>query len=106
MELWTNMHENAGIHCQMYACVFIPELNNPFSLDVFEGSLYWVSKTKGEVTTMDKFGRGVNQTLQAGLLLPHGIKVYQQYRYDLTSKTLLPHGINMIKVYQQYNYDV
>lgn len=61
--------------------VFLAGLNHPFSLDVFESHLYWVSKVKGEVTMLDKFGRGVNQTLQAGLLMPHSIKIYQQYRF-------------------------
>ena len=45
-------------------------LNNPFAIDVFESLLYWVSQEKGDVAQMDKFGRGVNQTIQSGLLMP------------------------------------
>ena len=58
--------------------------NHPFSIDVFESKLYWVSKESGTVQMMDKFGRGINRTLQAGLLMPRAIKIFQQHRYDLT----------------------
>lgn len=44
-------------------------INNPFSIDVFSGQMYWVSKDSGTVNAMDKFGRGLNTTLQVGLLI-------------------------------------
>jgi len=60
---------------------------HPFSIDVFENHIYWVSPELGEVAMADKFGRGINETIQAGLPMPHAIKIFQEdIRYDLTSK--------------------
>ena len=67
---------------------YFSDANHPFSIDVFESNLYWVSKQSGTVNIMDKFGRGINRTLQAGLLMPRSIKIFQQHRYDLTGKYL------------------
>ncbi len=67
-------------------------LKNPFSLDVFESLLYWVSQETGDVVQMDKFGRGVNQTVQSGLLMPRAVKIFHQKRYDQTSEGHLCEG--------------
>ena len=66
--------------------IHLSGLNNPFAIDVFESLLYWVSQEKGDVVQMDKFGRGVNQTIQSGLLMPRAVKIFHQKRYDQTSK--------------------
>ena len=66
--------------------IYLAGLNNPFAIDVFESLLYWVSQEKGDVVQMDKFGRGVNQTIQSGLLMPRAVKIFHQKRYDQTSK--------------------
>ncbi|XP_062596354.1 low-density lipoprotein receptor-related protein 2-like [Saccostrea cucullata] len=59
---------------------------NPISLDVFESTLYWASQQTGKLMTMDKFGRGVNVTLQAGLLLPSSLKIFHPRRHNMTVK--------------------
>ena len=61
-------------------------LLHPYNLDVFEGHMYWVSTQHGKVMKMDKFGRGVNQTVQAGLLLPKAVKTFNRLRYDVNVK--------------------
>jgi len=54
-------------------------------LDVFESQLYWVSEAEGTLATMDKFGRGVNRTLQTGLVRPHAIKLFHHSKHDIAS---------------------
>ena len=60
-------------------------LNFPVRLDVFESQLYWVSEERGMLSTMDKFGRGVNRTLQTGLVRPHAIKMFHPNKHDIAS---------------------
>ena len=60
-------------------------LNFPVRLDVFESQLFWVSEKNGMLTTMDKFGRGVNRTLQTGLVRPHAIKMFHPQQHDIAS---------------------
>ena len=64
-------------------------------LDVFESQLYWVSAETGTLTTMDKFGRGVNRTLQTGLVRPHAVKLFHPVKYDITS-TSVAHFVNTV----------
>ena len=66
--------------------VIATQTNHPFSVDVFTNSLYWVSVETGAVLKQDKFGRGVSQVLQAGLLMPHAIKVYSMYKGDTSGE--------------------
>ena len=66
--------------------VIATQTNHPFSLDVFTNSLYWVSKDTGSVLKQDKFGRGISEVLQTGLLMPHAIKVHSAYKGDLSGK--------------------
>jgi len=61
-------------------------LNFPVRLDVFESQLYWVSEKKGTLSTIDKFGRGVNRTLQTGLVRPHAIALFHPSKHDISSK--------------------
>ena len=49
-------------------------LKHPVSLDVFESSLYWVTRDTGELLRQDKFGRGVQVTVQRNLANPSSIK--------------------------------
>jgi hypothetical protein len=65
-----------------------PGLNFPVRLDVFENNLYWVSEEKGTLNVMDKFGRGVNKTLQSGLVRPHAVRVMHVRKYNLTSELM------------------
>ena len=62
---------------------------NPISLDVFESTLYWASQQTGKLMTMDKFGRGINVTLQAGLLLPSSLKIFHPRRHNMTGKIMI-----------------
>ncbi|ESO82185.1 hypothetical protein LOTGIDRAFT_170222, partial [Lottia gigantea] len=58
----------------------------PFNIDVFESMLYWSSRDEGRIIKMNKFGKGTNSTLQTGLLLPTGVKVFHKKRSDLAVK--------------------
>lgn len=62
---------------------------NPISVDVFESTVYWASQQTGKLMTMDKFGRGVNVTLQAGLLLPSSLKIFHPLRHNMTGNVVL-----------------
>ncbi|XP_023355035.1 low-density lipoprotein receptor-related protein 2 isoform X2 [Sarcophilus harrisii] len=57
-------------------------VGNPYSLDVFEGHLYWTSKERGEVWKEDKFGRGERvKVLTVNPWLTQ-VRIYHQYRYN------------------------
>jgi len=60
-------------------------LNFPVRLDVFESRLFWVSEARGMLSTMDKFGRGVNRTLQTGLVRPHAVRLFHARKHDIAS---------------------
>lgn len=62
------------------------QLKHPLSLDVFESSLYWVTRDSGEIYSMDKFGRGVPVKFQGEFANPTSIKVFAEKRYN-TSMT-------------------
>ena len=81
-----NMIESMNIDGTNRVVVTSGQLNNPFSIDVFEDTMYWVSLQHGKVLSMDKFGRGINQTVQAGLLMPRAIKAFHRLRYDINIK--------------------
>lgn len=49
-------------------------LKHPISLDVFESSLFWVTRDSGELVKQDKFGRGVPVIVAKDLVNPSGIK--------------------------------
>lgn len=49
-------------------------LKHPVSLDVFESSVFWVTRDTGEVVRQDKFGRTDPVVLAQDLLNPSGVK--------------------------------
>ena len=61
-------------------------LNHPVSIDVFESKMFWASSGSadkaGEVMSMDKFGRGVTQTVASGLQHTASVKIYHKSRYN------------------------
>ncbi|XP_067405392.1 low-density lipoprotein receptor-related protein 2 isoform X6 [Emydura macquarii macquarii] len=58
------------------------EVSSPYSLDVFEGHLYWISKEKGEVWKEDKFGKGEKvKVLTVNPWLTQ-VRIYHQHRYN------------------------
>ncbi|XP_071451711.1 low-density lipoprotein receptor-related protein 2 [Hetaerina americana] len=59
-------------------------LKHPISLDVFESSIYWITRDTGELMRQDKFGRGVPVVMAKDLVNPSSIKVYHPYRYNKT----------------------
>ncbi|NXN98396.1 LRP2 protein, partial [Rhinopomastus cyanomelas] len=57
-------------------------VGSPYSLDVFEGHLYWISKERGEVWKKDKFGNGEKvKVLTVNPWLTQ-VRIYHQYRYN------------------------
>uniref|UniRef100_A0A8C4XVC9 Low-density lipoprotein receptor-related protein 2 n=1 Tax=Falco tinnunculus TaxID=100819 RepID=A0A8C4XVC9_FALTI len=56
--------------------------NFPYSLDVFEGHLYWIAKERGEVWKKDKFGNGEKvKVLTVNPWLTQ-VRIYHQHRYN------------------------
>lgn len=49
-------------------------LKHPLSLDVFESSLYWVTRDTGELVRQDKFGRGVPFVISQDLVNPSAVR--------------------------------
>ncbi|XP_074926235.1 low-density lipoprotein receptor-related protein 2 [Chelonoidis abingdonii] len=57
-------------------------VSSPYSLDVFEGHLYWISKERGEVWKEDKFGNGEKvKVLTVNPWLTQ-VRIYHQHRYN------------------------
>ncbi|XP_066544684.1 low-density lipoprotein receptor-related protein 2a isoform X1 [Amia ocellicauda] len=58
------------------------DIGNPFSLDVFEGHIYWTTKERGEVWKTNKFGHGDKvKVLTINPWLTQ-VRIYQQHRYN------------------------
>ncbi|XP_029461540.1 low-density lipoprotein receptor-related protein 2 isoform X2 [Rhinatrema bivittatum] len=62
--------------------VLTGDLGNPYSLDVFEGHLYWTSKEKGEVWKEDKFGNGGKMKVLTVNPWLTQVRIYHQHRYN------------------------
>lgn len=62
------------------------QLRHPVSLDIFESSMFWVTRDTGELLRQDKFGRGVQVVVQRNLVNPSGIKVYHEKRYNTSMR--------------------
>ena len=61
-------------------------IGSPTALDVFENTVYWTSADDDAIYRVDKFGRGVKQLVRKGFQQATNVKVYQQYKYDMSSK--------------------
>uniref|UniRef100_A0A9J8ABN9 Low density lipoprotein receptor-related protein 2a n=1 Tax=Cyprinus carpio carpio TaxID=630221 RepID=A0A9J8ABN9_CYPCA len=58
------------------------DIGHPYSLDVFEGHVYWTTKEKGEVWKKDKFGKGDKvKVLTINPWLTQ-VRIYQQQRHN------------------------
>uniref|UniRef100_A0A3B4FEE2 Low-density lipoprotein receptor-related protein 2 n=1 Tax=Pundamilia nyererei TaxID=303518 RepID=A0A3B4FEE2_9CICH len=58
------------------------DIGHPYSLDVFEGHVYWTTKDKGEVWRINKFGRGNKvKVLTINPWLTQ-IRIYQEHRHN------------------------
>lgn len=49
-------------------------LKHPISLDVFQSTVYWLTKDTGELLKQDKFGRGVPFVISRNLVNPSAVK--------------------------------
>ncbi|TWW80779.1 Low-density lipoprotein receptor-related protein 2 [Takifugu flavidus] len=60
------------------------DIGHPYSLDVFEGHVYWSSKDKGEVWRTNKFGNGNKvKVLTINPWLTQ-VRIYQEHRHNQT----------------------
>ncbi|TKS67243.1 Low-density lipoprotein receptor-related protein 2 [Collichthys lucidus] len=58
------------------------DIGHPYSLDVFEGHVYWTTKEKGEVWRTNKFGRGNKvKVLTINPWLTQ-VRIYQEHRHN------------------------
>ncbi|KAG7275698.1 hypothetical protein CRUP_011325 [Coryphaenoides rupestris] len=58
------------------------DLGNPYSVDVFEGHIYWTTKQRGEVWKTEKFGNGHKvKVLTINPWLTQ-VRIYQQHRHN------------------------
>lgn len=64
----------------------VSDIGHPYSLDVFEGHLYWTTKDTGEVWRTNKFGNGNKvKVLTINPWLTQ-VRVYQEHRYNQTGQ--------------------
>nr|XP_046260892.1 low-density lipoprotein receptor-related protein 2a isoform X2 [Scatophagus argus] len=58
------------------------DIGHPYSLDVFEGHVYWTTKDKGEVWRTNKFGKGNKvKVLTINPWLTQ-VRIYQEHRHN------------------------
>ncbi|KAK2501683.1 hypothetical protein MC885_006518, partial [Smutsia gigantea] len=55
---------------------------SPYSLDIFEGLLYWISKDKGEIWKQDKFGQEEKEKILVVNPWLTQARIFHQHRYD------------------------
>ena len=73
-----NVIESMTIDGEDRIIVIQGEIYHPFSLELFEDQLYWVTRDTGEIYRQDKFGRGVKVRMRRSYATD--VKVYQQLR--------------------------
>ncbi|XP_019378305.1 PREDICTED: low-density lipoprotein receptor-related protein 2 [Gavialis gangeticus] len=62
--------------------IVLQGVSSPYSLDVFEGHLYWMSKERGEVWKKDKFGSGEKVKMLTVNPWLTQVRIYHQHRYN------------------------
>lgn len=75
---------NVALNTSTMKVLFSPpsDLGHPYSLDVFEGHVYWTTKDKGEVWKMNKFGKGNKvKVLTINPWLTQ-VRIYQEHRHN------------------------
>lgn len=60
-------------------CSLLPELHHPFSIDVFEDTIYGVTYRNNQVFRVNKFGKGPVENLATGM--NHATDLVLQHRY-------------------------
>lgn len=53
------------------------ELFHPWSIDLFEHQVFWLTRETGEIFKQDKFGRGVKVRVRQSLEHATDVKIYQ-----------------------------
>lgn len=67
---------------ELITLVLFADIGNPYSLDVFEGHVYWTTKVRGEVWKVDKFGKGDKvKVLTINPWLTQ-VRIYHEHRYN------------------------
>lgn len=69
--------------------VLFADIGNPYSLDLFEGHVYWTTKVRGEVWKADKFGKGDKvKVLTINPWLTQ-VRIYHEHRYNRSGEKQL-----------------
>lgn len=70
--------------------LFCPaDIGHPYSLDVFEGHVYWTTKDKGEVWRINKFGKGSKvKVLTINPWLTQ-VRIYQEHRHNQSGQNTI-----------------
>lgn len=66
------------------------DIMHPFAMDLFEDSLFWVTRDSGEIYRQDKHGRGVKVRVKRNVENPTGVKIFQPLKYNLTVPNRCP----------------
>lgn len=76
--------KNKNGQCQYikFSLFSVSDIGQPYSLDVFEGHVYWTTKDRGEVWRTNKFGRGHKvKVLTINPWLTQ-VRIYQEHRHN------------------------
>lgn len=66
------------------------DLMHPFAMDLFEDSIFWVTRDSGEIYRQDKHGRGVKVRVKRNVENPTGVKIFQPLKYNLSVPNRCP----------------
>lgn len=76
---------------ELITLIFFADIGNPYSLDVFEGHIYWTTKGRGEVWKADKFGKGDKvKVLTINPWLTQ-VRIYHEHRYNRSGDIINVH---------------
>lgn len=57
---------------------------HPFSLDIFEDHLYWVTRDTNEIYKVDKFAHGVKVLVKRSLEHTNDVKIFHDKKYNIS----------------------
>ncbi|OQV14980.1 Low-density lipoprotein receptor-related protein 2 [Hypsibius exemplaris] len=89
-----NVIESANFDGSDRRVIIRKDADRPVRVDVFEGSVYWLTRDTGLVYRQDKFGGGARSLVESKLGVSNDIKIYQKQYYNASLTSACSTGNN------------